>query len=83
MNTSQIVSITSQGQLTIPKSILKEFDIENGAKAILRKEGKMIIVEPKKNFWSLHGSLRSKIVLTDRQLKQARNDFAQKWGKHE
>lgn len=79
----QIVSITRQGQITIPQSIRKAFGIKNSVKAVVWKTGDKIIVEPKQNFWSLPGSLRSKIKLTDRQLRKAREDFAKKWPRHD
>lgn len=75
----KIVSITSQGQLTIPKSMLAAFGIKRAVKALVRNEGKLIIVEPKGNFWSLAGALKSKIRLSDKQLKQARKSFEQDW----
>ena len=75
----KIVSITSQGQLTIPKPMLAAFGIKRGAKALVRQEGKVIIVEPKGNFWSLAGALKSKVSLTEKQLKQARNVFTKTW----
>ena len=78
----QIVSITSQGQLTIPKSLRKAFRIEGPVKAVVRKKGKTILVEPKDNFWSLSGSLKSKVKLTDKQLKEARQTFSKKWPKY-
>ena len=50
-----VVSITSQGQLTIPKKIREDFDIKSATKAIVKKSGDRIIVEPKGDFWSLGG----------------------------
>lgn len=78
----QVVSITSQGQLTIPKSLRKSFGIKGSVKAVVRKKGKTILVEPKNNFWSLSGSLKSKVKLTDKQLKKTREAFSQQWAKH-
>ena len=77
----QIVSITSQGQLTIPKEILQSFGISSGVKAMIKKQDKLIIVEPKSDFWSLSGSLKSAVALSDQELKEARNQFAEKWPK--
>ena len=77
----QIVSITSQGQLTIPKEILRSFGISGGVKAVIKREDELIIVEPKSDFWSLSGSLKSAVSLNDRELKEARNQFAKKWPK--
>ena len=76
---TQLVSITSQGQLTVPKSILQSFGIKGPVKAIVRKKGKVFEVEPKKDFWSLKGSLAGKIKLTDRELREARDAFEKDW----
>jgi AbrB family looped-hinge helix DNA binding protein len=77
----QIVSITKQGQLTIPKEMRKTFGIHGSSKALVKKSGDMILVEPKNNFWSLSGSLRSKITLSDRKLKDARIAFGKSWSR--
>lgn len=76
-----IVSITSQGQLTIPVAIRQSFGIQGSVKAVIRKKDNYIIVEPKKDFWSLENSLASRIVLSDEQLKEARKSFSKKWPK--
>ncbi len=76
-----IVSITSQGQVTIPVKIRQAFGIKGSTKAIIKKQGNQIVIEPKKDFWSLAGSLKSSVKLSDRQLKKAREAFAKKWPK--
>jgi len=76
-----IVSITSQGQLTIPVSIRQSFGIKGSVKAIIRKEENLIIVEPKKDFWSLEGALASEVKLSDEELREARNSFSKNWPK--
>jgi AbrB family looped-hinge helix DNA binding protein len=75
----QIVSITSQGQLTIPKAVRQAFGIQGATKAVVRKQGDVILVEPKKDMWSLSGSLKSKVTLSDQELKKARTAFAKQW----
>jgi len=75
----EIVSITSQGQLTVPVSIRQAFGIKGSTKAVIRKEGKHIVVEPKKDFWSLPSSLASHVKLSDEELKKARESFSKKW----
>ncbi len=76
-----IVTITSQGQLTIPRGVRKHFGITGSTKARLRTDGHRIVVEPQNDFWSLSGSLRSPVRLTDRQLKAARGTFGKKWAR--
>jgi len=78
-----IVSITSQGQLTIPMSIRRSFGIKGPVKAFIRKENNFIIVEPKKDFWSLEGSLTSEVKLSDKELQEARESFSKNWPRYE
>jgi bifunctional DNA-binding transcriptional regulator/antitoxin component of YhaV-PrlF toxin-antitoxin module len=75
----QIVSITRQGQLTIPKSFLKKLGINSSTKAIILKKGNVIEVHPKKDFWSLGGSLKSDIKLSNEELRKARDAFSKQW----
>lgn len=77
---SQIVSITSQGQLTIPKSFLEDWGITSATKAIVHKKGNTMVVSPTKDFWSLAGFLKSDIVLSDEDLSKARQSFSKNWG---
>lgn len=76
-----IVSITSQGQLTIPMAIRRSFGINGSVKALVRKENNFIIVEPKKDFWLLEGALASEIKLSDKELREARESFSKNWPK--
>ncbi len=80
---SQIVSITSQGQITIPQTIRRAFGIKKAAKALISKAGDKIIVEPRQNFWSLPGALRSRVKLSDKQLEKAHQSFAKHWGRND
>lgn len=77
----QVVTITRQGQLTIPQSVRSLFCLQGSTKALLRTEGHRIIVEPQGDFRSLSGSLKSRVKLTDAQLKKARATFAKTWSK--
>ncbi len=79
VNKEQIVSITRQGQLTIPKSILRKFGILKGVRAVVRLSGDEIIVKPRKSFLDFEGALKSKIKLSDAQLRKAREDFEKYW----
>lgn len=82
LSMEQIVTITRQGQLTIPQKVRQHFGMKGSVKAILRIKGLTLVVEPKNDFWSVVGSLHSKIKLTDTQLKRARKQFSKRWAKH-
>lgn len=73
------VSITSQGQITIPISLRRELGIKGSVKATITKDGNSFIVNPKKDFWLLGGSLKSTVKLNDAQLKAARQAFESDW----
>jgi len=79
----QIASITSQGQLSIPRSFLEELGIKSATKAVVEKKGQTLIITPKKDFWSLEGSLKSNIVLSDEELRIARESFSKNWAQND
>lgn len=77
---SNIVSITSQGQLTIPIDVRDRFGIKGAsAKARLVISDGKIVVEPLKDVLELAGSLKSEIKLSDKELRNARDKFSSKW----
>lgn len=75
----QIVSITSAGQLTIPKKMLRELGVLANTKAHIEKKGKTLVVKPMSNFWDLGGSLNNGITKTDAELAAARASFEKEW----
>ncbi len=77
----EIVTLTSQGQMTIPKSFRDAFGLKGSTKMSIRKEGNTIIVEPRTDFWALKGCLKSSVKLTDRQLRKARDAFETQWAR--
>lgn len=74
-----IVSITSQGQLTIPQGVLRALGVKRPTKATLDVQKGKLVVQLKKDFWSLGGSLRSSVSLSDRELRAARKQFETSW----
>lgn len=79
----QVVSITSQGQLTIPKFIREDFRIRGVTRAVVEKVGGVIVVKPKKDFWSLAGALKSSVKLSDKELRAARKAFEREWANYD
>lgn len=75
----KIVSITSQGQLTIPKKMLKELGITTGSKAEIAKRGKTLVVKPMRSFWDLEGSMYNGVSLTEQEFAKAREAFETEW----
>lgn len=77
------VSITRQGQLTIPMEIRKKLGITNGVKAEIKEEDGKMVVKPKLDFWSLGGGMKSDIKLTDEELEQASAQFEKDWARND
>ena len=50
-----IVSVTSDGQLTLPSKILKELRIGEGSKLVVRREKKYILLKPMSSLSELYG----------------------------
>ena len=53
------ISVTSQGQISIPVNIQRKLGFKRNGKATIRVEGRSVIVEPVLDFMSLKGSLQS------------------------
>lgn len=54
------VSITSQGQISIPAPIRASLGLNEYKKALIRVDKKRIVIEPVDDFFSLEGSLKTK-----------------------
>ena len=57
-----IVSITSQGQISIPAKLRRKLGLEKHKKASVREEDGKLIIEPVKDFLELGGSLSHKAI---------------------
>lgn len=60
MHMQQIVTITDQGQITIPASMRRAISLDLYNKAMVKIEDKMIMVEPIIDLLSLGGMLINK-----------------------
>ncbi len=56
------VSITSQGQISIPAKFRRELGLEGGKKALVKKEGERLMIESIPDIFSLKGSLKHKAL---------------------
>jgi len=59
---SQLITVTSQGQISIPAPLRRLFGLTTGSRVFVSAAGHRIIVEPASDFLSLKGSLASKAV---------------------
>lgn len=73
------VSITSQGQISIPAKIRRELGLSKNSKAIVSVRSGEIFVRPVKDFLELRGSLKTdKKPLSNEELHEL---FAQEMAK--
>jgi len=65
------VTITSQGQLSLPIKIRRELGFEKTRKVLVSVQDKKVILEPVKDFLDLKGSLKTtKPPLTSEQIHE-------------
>lgn len=78
----QIVSLTSQNQISIPVKMMREWGLEKKpSKVMVTKVDDEIRIKPVPDFWSVVGSMKSDIALSDDQLRKARGEFEKKWAR--
>ncbi|PIS18237.1 hypothetical protein COT54_00350 [Candidatus Collierbacteria bacterium CG09_land_8_20_14_0_10_46_12] len=77
----KMVSLTDQNQISIPKWMVEEWGPQKPKKLFVVKLGDEIHLRPVKNFWSVVGSLKSEIKLTDEELRDARAKFEKNWAR--
>ncbi len=70
-----IVSITSQGQITIPVKIRKQLDLKKGGKAVVSIDKGKMFVSPVGDFLELGGFLKTSKKFPPRKIRQAFGDY--------
>lgn len=81
---SYIVSITSQGQISIPAKLRRQLGFDKSKRAFVSEQDGKIVVESIKDLLDLKGSLKTnKKPLTDRKLHEfveqaAADEYAEK-----
>ena len=58
----QVVSITSQGQITLPAAIRRLFGLDKFKKVLVRAQTNQIIIEPMTDFSKMAGILKNKKI---------------------
>ena len=77
----QIVSLTSQNQISIPVKMSRIWGKVKPKKLMISIIGDELRIKPVADFWALAGSLKSDIKLTDKQLREARDKFEKEWAR--
>lgn len=73
-----IVSITSQGQISIPAKLRKELRLQTHKKAMVSKKGDNILIEPVADLLDLKGSLQTKIKTSPSAIRRAFENYLAK-----
>ncbi|MDD2225135.1 MAG: hypothetical protein PHP97_03150 [Candidatus Shapirobacteria bacterium] len=79
--TQQIVSLTSQNQISIPVNMSRVWGKVKPKKLMVTLVGEELRIKPVTDFRLLKGLLKSNIKLTDNQLSEARRKFEKKWAR--
>jgi len=70
------ISVTSQGQISIPVAVQKKLGIKKNGKAFLKVERNKIIIEPVPDFFDLKGSVvTSKKPLTSDEIHERFSNY--------
>lgn len=73
-----IVSVTSQGQISIPAKIRRKLGLNKRKKAWVTMKGDQIVIEPIRDFLELGGSLKTRIKATPRQIRESFGQYLAK-----
>ena len=65
------VSITSQGQISIPVHFRQKLGLNKKSKAFVTEQKGKLIIEPVKDFLECGGSLKTKIKASPHQVREA------------
>lgn len=72
------VTITSQGQITIPAKIRREIGLEVKKKAIVTLEENKIVIKPERDILELEGVFRTKKNIPYKKIRDAFGDYLAK-----
>lgn len=65
------VSITSQGQISIPAPIRRQLNLDKNKKALVRVEKNTIVMEPVEDLLDLKGFFKTKKKISSRKIREA------------
>lgn len=65
------VTITSQGQITIPAKLRRELDLDKTKRLILKVDGKKLVAESEQDILDLKGIFKTKKKIPFRKIRAA------------
>jgi len=78
---SQIISLTSQNQITLPRYMVKKLGKNRPKNMVVSFVDEKFIIKPVVSIWDLAGAMKSDIKATDEQLRQASIQFEKTWAR--
>lgn len=72
------VTITSQGQITIPASIRRQLDLDKKKKAIVTVEENKIVIKPQKDILELRGVFKTNKKIPFKKVREAFGEYLAK-----
>jgi len=69
------VSVTSQGQVSIPVKLRRQFGFDNRRKAIIEVKKDGLLMKPQTDIDALRGSLKTKKRIPFRKVRQAFGEY--------
>ena len=77
----QIVSLTSQNQITLPMHMVKKLGKVRPKNMIVSMVDNKFVIKPVASIWDLAGAMKSDIKATDEQLREASIQFEKTWAR--
>ncbi len=72
------VSITSQGQISIPAKLRRQLGLQKGTKALVSAEEDKLIIEPVEDLLNLKGIFKTNKKIPFKKIHQAFGDYLAK-----
>lgn len=73
-----MVSITSQGQISIPAPIRRKLGLDKLKRAVVTEKDGKLLIEPVKDLLDLKGSLRTNITASPKEVRKAFEEYMAK-----
>ncbi len=80
MYMAYVVSITSQGQISIPAQIRRDLNLDKTRKALITIQGNKAVIEPLKDLLELKGSFKTKIKADSDKIRASFEQYLAKEG---
>lgn len=69
------VSITSQGQISIPAPFRRKLGLDKSKKAVVTEKDGKLLIEPVRDLLDLKGSLKTSIRASSKQIREAFEEY--------